>query len=468
MDVRHDRSARHRRRGRHDLQPRLESLEDRKLLYATLGGQWTYGSRITYSFTPDGTDIAGSSSALFGTMNLQGISQATWQKAFQDAAATWEAVANINLVQVSDDGTTFGASGNQQSDPRFGDIRIGAIPLSSGNLALAFEPPPMNGGTLAGDIVFNSNATWGSQGYDIETVAIHEFGHALGMDHSTLSNADMYAYYNGTKTTSSSDDIAGIQSIYGARPGDAFDQAQSNNSYSNATDLTGYLSNGQTSIPNLDISTSSDTDWYKIVVPRDTNGTMTVTLQSTGLSSLSPHLYIHSSSLSILGSATAAFSYGATVSLTLNNVAPNQFYYIRAVPANGGPSSVGAYGLQVNFVGGTMAPIAPPVTTVAQQPDGSGGSMGLNADSSPGNAPGRGRGPVNPEDASTIGPNLIQIGNIVAPGDYLTVAPGWNPGASEFIPIDLTANVHEGVDVAVPLVLPDDSAPSGLKTKPRG
>ena len=38
--------------------PLLESLEDRLLLYSAYGGTWAFGSRITYSFMPDGTTSA--------------------------------------------------------------------------------------------------------------------------------------------------------------------------------------------------------------------------------------------------------------------------------------------------------------------------------------------------------------------------------------------------------------------------
>ena len=39
--------------------PLLENLEERLLLYSTYGGTWTYGSRITYGFMPDGTSVGG-------------------------------------------------------------------------------------------------------------------------------------------------------------------------------------------------------------------------------------------------------------------------------------------------------------------------------------------------------------------------------------------------------------------------
>ena len=77
--------------------PCLEGLEDRLLLYSTLGGHFVYGSRITYSFMPDGTSVGGTPSALYQTLNAK-FSTATWQLQFQKAAAVWQAYANVNLV----------------------------------------------------------------------------------------------------------------------------------------------------------------------------------------------------------------------------------------------------------------------------------------------------------------------------------------------------------------------------------
>src|SRR5262249_6653242 len=78
----------------------LEGLEGRLLLYATLGDQWTHGSRITYRFMPDGTSVGGMPSTLFQTLNAR-FAASTWQAQIEQAASLWENVAEINLALVS-------------------------------------------------------------------------------------------------------------------------------------------------------------------------------------------------------------------------------------------------------------------------------------------------------------------------------------------------------------------------------
>lgn len=47
-------------------------------------------------------------------------------------------------------------------------------------------------------------------------MAIHEVGHALGLAHSTIGNAIMWPTYEGERRTLHSDDIEGIQALYGS------------------------------------------------------------------------------------------------------------------------------------------------------------------------------------------------------------------------------------------------------------
>ncbi len=359
---------------------RIESLEDRKLMYATLGAGWTFGNRITLSLAPDGTNIGGQSSALFQSLASRGITASAVQTAFSKAASAWQAAANINLVFVTDNGASFSSSGNQQGDSNFGDIRIGATPLSSSVLATSFLPPPSNGGTLAGDIVFNTSQAWRiNSDFDLQTVAIHEIGHSLGMDHSAIAWAAMYGSYTGMKQSLSLDDMAGIASIYGTRASDFFDASASNGTWATASNLNSYLdTNRQIRLSTLDVTSSSDMDWFVVTAPAGSSGTLTVTMQSSDLSLLSPRVTLFNGALQTLGNTAAANSFGSTVTTTFTGVVAGQQYYVRAMAANGGTSGVGAYGLLVNFGTGTMSPIAPPNTTVPSTNDLGSGSLSLN------------------------------------------------------------------------------------------
>jgi hypothetical protein len=82
-------------------------------------------------------------------------------------------------------------------------------------------------GLLDTDIVFwdgafrfYRGATGCSGGFYIEDIAAHEFGHALGLGHSTMTDATMYAsvsFCNSGPRSLSSDDTAGARSLYPLR-----------------------------------------------------------------------------------------------------------------------------------------------------------------------------------------------------------------------------------------------------------
>jgi hypothetical protein len=66
------------------------------------------------------------------------------------------------------------------------------------------------------DIALNTNFSWATNGndIDIETVLLHENGHALGLGHSLDLEAVMYASYHGVLRFLQPDDIAGVSSLY--------------------------------------------------------------------------------------------------------------------------------------------------------------------------------------------------------------------------------------------------------------
>uniref|UniRef100_A0A8C7PBC4 Matrix metalloproteinase-9 n=1 Tax=Oncorhynchus mykiss TaxID=8022 RepID=A0A8C7PBC4_ONCMY len=70
---------------------------------------------------------------------------------------------------------------------------------------------------------FDADTKWGfcpDRGYSLFLVAAHEFGHALGLDHSNIRDALMYPMYSYVEDFSlHEDDVEGIQYLYGSKTG---------------------------------------------------------------------------------------------------------------------------------------------------------------------------------------------------------------------------------------------------------
>jgi hypothetical protein len=162
------------------------------------GNSWDH-TNLTYGFsefTPD-------------------LNQTQVRNATQQAFGLWSAVTPLSFSEIP-----------MSSDPdiviRFvtGDHGDGSpFDGAGGTLAHAFYPPP-NGGAIAGDTHLDDAETWSvnipPSGTDLYTVIAHEFGHALGLAHSTVNNALMYPYYSGPHRFLDNDDVSGIQALYGA------------------------------------------------------------------------------------------------------------------------------------------------------------------------------------------------------------------------------------------------------------
>jgi matrixin len=72
-----------------------------------------------------------------------------------------------------------------------------------------------------GGFTFFAGSTGCSGGFYIEDIAAHEFGHALGLGHSTLPAATMYPSVSSCNTgnrTLDPDDISGALSLYPQQP----------------------------------------------------------------------------------------------------------------------------------------------------------------------------------------------------------------------------------------------------------
>ena len=82
-------------------------------------------------------------------------------------------------------------------------------------IAHAYYPPPC-GGSFAGTLHFDDAEPWTTDvgAFDLETVALHEIGHNLGLAHSLDVAAIMYPTYRGTRRSLGADDINGIRRLY--------------------------------------------------------------------------------------------------------------------------------------------------------------------------------------------------------------------------------------------------------------
>ncbi len=158
----------------------------------------------------------------------------------------WE---NVTLASIG-----FSYQGNATSSIGLDGVNLIAFDedgslLSQGSSTLAttqFFISASTGRLLDADIVFNGRyftfSTTG--GYDIESIATHEIGHLIGLDHAilgteleTASRPSMTPYYIGTDgRTLEQDDRAGIGAVY---PGNIF--AATGN-------VTGNVRNGQQEI----------------------------------------------------------------------------------------------------------------------------------------------------------------------------------------------------------------------------
>lgn len=332
----------------------FSQLEER-LAPALFGQTWVNPNNVTFSFAPDGTDVAGARSTLTATLGST-MTEAVWQNQIREAFQTWTNVAGLDIRQQSDSGNPFGSETDSlQNSFGNGDIRIAARPLS-GNVLAITNPPDMIS-PWAGEIVLNSNMRFSADGaagtYQLYTVMLQEIGHALGVNNNpTDTTSVMYETYQTPRTSLAKSDISAIQELYGPRTNDSLEGSSGNATASTATSM-GYIreisdvddgdeSNGTRMIARA-VLVANESDFYRYTLP--VNQTQ-ATLGFAPVSLLQARIRVFDSGGKLVAEQAASRP-GAPVIMTGNNLTPGASYTVQVSAVPGSPFVVGSYGLAV-------------------------------------------------------------------------------------------------------------------------
>ncbi|VFV47195.1 matrix metalloproteinase 25 [Lynx pardinus] len=157
------------------------------------------------------------------------LSQEMVRTLMHHALTTWGVESGLKFQEVGFQNPTepdividFARAYHQDSYPFDGQ---------GGTLAHAFFPGEHS---ISGDTHFDDEEIWtyGSkdgEGTDLFAVAVHEFGHALGLGHSSAPDSIMRPFYQGPvgdphKYRLSQDDREGLQQLYGKVPQTPYDK----------------------------------------------------------------------------------------------------------------------------------------------------------------------------------------------------------------------------------------------------
>ncbi|KAI3958207.1 hypothetical protein MKW92_029497 [Papaver armeniacum] len=163
--------------------------------------------------------------------------------ALERAFSTWSSVIPVDFTETRDYEHANITIGFYYGDHGDGD------PFHDRVLGHATGPGP------GAHLHFNAAKTWAvdfnsekskNAYYDLESTAVHEIGHLLGLDHSNISKAIMWPYGGAREkhVDLSLDDVNGAQALYGANPNFKLDSLNRKQAVASSEFLSGLSRNG--------------------------------------------------------------------------------------------------------------------------------------------------------------------------------------------------------------------------------
>ena len=173
---------------------------------------------------PDGTVTL---QLQLGTSGRLTDGSASWGESAESALAAWNQSISRVQFRVVRDSTAPKGDGNGVNNVFFSNDVYG-MAFNAGVLAVTTDWVRRTTRVEA-DVIFNSADTWDSYNgtlrrgtQEFHRVALHEFGHVLGLDHPDEHGQTVTAIMNshvGSLDHLADDDIAGAQALYGASGG---------------------------------------------------------------------------------------------------------------------------------------------------------------------------------------------------------------------------------------------------------
>lgn len=318
-------------------------------------------SRLTLSFAEDGTLISRFESQLF-TAFADILTREEIESLVLEAFQKWaqHSAINIGLVQEFDDvgnpiqtgapGLPFGTGGLSQGDNRFGDIRIGAVPMAPDVFAVAVPNSDFVSGTWSGDLLFNSDAQF-TDANQFFAVALHEAGHVLGLGHSPNETSVMHP--TALNTEFNEMDLLELKSLYGERvfldENDEPDGGEDNDVFGEAEEFENEEDiNGEVPLMVFgDIENENDVDFFKFEPLQ--SGVVNFRVISQGVSLLQPRITAFRLSngteqLIFLSEEISTEQRGSDISVDIV-VDTDEVYYVKIEAAGNHLTNFGTYGL---------------------------------------------------------------------------------------------------------------------------